>query len=116
VYPKWDVAPNTKGEYARYRLRVSQSLLLIVSAMFLLKGKVRKRKRKNVGGSMDERKINPEGPEPEDRKPTNPLSEDKPTVGSSTFKIPHIGKKATRPLDLFGSGPFRGGSLGNKKK
>lgn len=64
---------------------------------------------------MDENKINPDGPKPEDRKPVNPMDEEKPTVGTDAFKIPHIGKRTVRPLNLFDSGPFRGGSLGNKK-
>lgn len=63
----------------------------------------------------DKSKINPEVPKPEDIKPINTVGEEKPTVGTGPYKIPHIGKRTIKPLDLFRSGPFRGGSLGNKK-
>jgi len=65
---------------------------------------------------MDEKIINPEVPKPEEVKPINTVGEDKPTVGSGTYKLPHIGKRPIKQLDLFRSGPFRGGSLGNKRK
>jgi hypothetical protein len=67
---------------------------------------------------MEEKKanINPDGPPDHERKPINPSDEVNPTVGPSHLRIPHVGRKKVIRLDLFNTGPFRGGSLGRTVK
>ena len=64
----------------------------------------------------DKSNINPEGPEKKDVNPINPEKDETPHVGPDHLKIPHIGKKKVRPLNLFETGPNRGGSLGRRDK
>ena len=68
----------------------------------------------------EEKKINPEPtelPPHQDHRKINPIPEQsKELIDAGGIKIPYIGKKKTFPIDLFGTGPSRGGSLGNWKK
>lgn len=64
----------------------------------------------------EDKNINPEGPKKEEVKPINPVEDEKPHVGLKHLKIPHVGKREVKSLDLFNTGPFRGGSLGRKSR
>ena len=69
----------------------------------------------------EEKKINPEAedvPSHKKHQKLNPVPEQdkRDMINAGGIKIPHIGKKKTKPIDLFASGPSRGGSLGNWKK
>lgn len=54
----------------------------------------------------------------EESKNINPKPEEekKSVVTGGGVTLPHIGKRKIIPLDLFSTGPHRGGSLGNWKK
>ena len=69
---------------------------------------------------MDEEKININPSPSEDegqRKRINPDGPPKKVVkGPGGITIPHVGVRPVKPLNLFGSGPYRGGSLGNFPK
>ena len=62
-----------------------------------------------------EKRINPSEENNGEQKQINKQKK-QPTITAGNITIPHIGKKKTTPLDLFGTGPFRGGSSGKTGK